>query len=94
MCGRARVSKRLALVRIFFAFVTGSADLYAKKLQSKYIRNIPMYSPLYGATEGLLGVNLWPKEKKPLYLMVPDAQFYEFIPIEYTDQDQPEVALV
>lgn len=50
-----------------------------------------MYSPLYGATEGLLGVNLWPKEEKALYLMVPDAQFFEFIPIENSDEDQPKV---
>ena len=54
---------------------------------------MPIYSPFYGATEGLIGVNLWPEEENPVYLLVPGAMFFEFIPVEESSKEQPTVSL-
>lgn len=65
--------------------------MYATKLKEKYLGDLPMYSPFYAATEGLIGVNLWPKEETPVYMLVPRAMFFEFIPVEESSKDQPTV---
>ncbi|XP_041358845.1 GH3 domain-containing protein-like [Gigantopelta aegis] len=72
---------------------TGTFQLYGEKLRETYLHGIPLYSPLYAATEGLLGVNIWPRLPSQ-YLLVPSAQFFEFIPIEITDQPQPDTLLM
>ena len=73
---------------------TGSFELYGKLLRQGYCEGIPHYSPLYGATEGLIGLNVDPMAEKREYLLVPRAMFYEFIPIENTDQDQPKTLFI
>ena len=70
----------------------GSSQLYATKLREKYLGDVPIYSPFYGATEGLIGVNLWPEDEVPLYMLVPRAMFFEFIPVEDSGQEQPAVS--
>ena len=75
----------------FYHCIIGSSELYASKLKEKYLGDIPIYSPFYGATEGLIGVNLWPEEENPLYMLVPRAMFFEFIPVEESCEDQPTV---
>lgn len=76
-------------VNLVLACSTGSAHLYAVKLKDRYLGDVPIYSPFYGATEGLIGVNLWPEETTPLYMLVPRAMFFEFIPVEDNSQEQP-----
>lgn len=68
---------------------SGTFKMYSKKLRETYIQGIPIYSPLYGATEGLIGVNLWPEKEERQYLLCPRSMFLEFIPISQSDQDQP-----
>lgn len=75
----------------FYHCIIGSSELYASKLKEKYLGDIPIYSPFYGATEGLIGVNLWPEEENPVYMLVPRAMFFEFIPVEESSEDQPTV---
>lgn len=79
------------LVFFFNHCIIGSSELYASKLKEKYLGDIPIYSPFYGATEGLIGVNLWPEEENPVYMLVPRAMFFEFIPVEESSEDQPTV---
>ena len=43
------------------------------------------------ATEGLIGVNLWPLNSELCYLLVPRSMFFEFIPLEHTHEEQPKV---
>ncbi|XP_077984109.1 GH3 domain-containing protein-like [Glandiceps talaboti] len=69
---------------------TGSSELYGQVLKSHYAKGIPIYSPLYAATEGLLGINLWPKDTDRYYLLVPESMVFEFIPIGQSDETQPE----
>lgn len=75
---------------------TGPFQLYDEKLLEWIPASVPRYSPLYAATEGLLGVNL--KENSDEYILVPGAMFFEFIPVgegEYEEyplfMDQVEI---
>lgn len=78
---------------IFSCPLKGSSELYADKLKAKYLGDVPIYSPFYAATEGLLGINLWPKEDRAVYMLVPRAMFYEFIPVEESSEEQPTVCM-
>ena len=63
----------------FITTVTsGAMGLYAEKLQRRYTGHVPLYSALYAATEGLIGVNLWPEESRPRYVLHPRAMLFEF----------------
>lgn len=42
----------------------------------------------------MIGVNLWPEETTPLYMLVPRAMFFEFIPVEDNSQEQPTVRVM
>ena len=68
---------------------TGSFDIYGKKLRTEWIGyDIPIYSPIYAATEGLIGVNL--DYSGNAFILTPLAMFFEFIPIEQSNNEQPE----
>ena len=69
---------------------TGSFELYGKLLQEEELKGVPVYSPLYAASEGLIGLNVNPLAEKREYLLVPDAMFFEFIPVEKTSEVQPD----
>lgn len=38
-----------------------------------------------------MGVNLWPLDSKPCYLLVPRSMFFEFIPLDHSHEEQPKV---
>jgi len=60
---------------------TGTFQIYGEKLREQYIgRDVTIYSPLYAATEGLIGVN--PNIHGKTFVLHPQAMFYEFYPIE------------
>lgn len=69
---------------------TGVFSLPASILQDTYCKGIPIYSPLYAASEGLLGVNIWPQDKPSKYMLVPGYMFFEFIPVENCEEHQPK----
>lgn len=81
------VEFELALLKLSL----GSSELYATQLRRRYLKGVPLCSTIYGATEGLIGVNLWPLENTPYYLLVPRSMFFEFIPMEYSQEEQPKV---
>lgn len=81
-----RVWPRLTTV---LTVTTGAFEVYKKSLES-YIdpSTVAYYSPLYAASEGLIGVNLDPKSST--YTLVPRAMFYEFIPVAVSHEAQPK----
>lgn len=81
-------------INLVLCTTTGSMEMYHKALKSKYLRSVPTYSPIYGASEGLLGVNLYPDRDESLYCLIPDAQFFEFIPQANMDDKSPETLLL
>lgn len=75
---------------LILAADTGVFTLPASILQKTYCKGIASYSPLYAASEGLLGVNIWPAQTPSKYMLVPGYMFFEFIPVENCDEDQPK----
>ncbi|XP_032822590.1 GH3 domain-containing protein [Petromyzon marinus] len=86
-----RIWPRLNLV---LAVDSGSNEPYGRALENHYCRGVPLYSPLYGATEGLIGVNLWPERRERRYLLCPRAMVCEFIPVQHAEQEQPGTLLM
>ncbi|XP_059494854.1 GH3 domain-containing protein isoform X2 [Stegostoma tigrinum] len=69
---------------------SGSHELYGSHLKCFYCQGVPIYSPVYAATEGLIGVNLWPGKEKRHYLLCPHSMFFEFIPVDLCSEEQPQ----
>ncbi|XP_030822028.1 GH3 domain-containing protein [Camarhynchus parvulus] len=58
----------------------GSERLYCDSLRQAECRGLPFYCPFYQAAGALLGVNLWPAEPVPRFVLCPDWAFCEFLP--------------
>lgn len=68
---------------------SGTFELYGNRLRETYCNGTPIYSPLYAASEGLLGINIWPLERPSRYLLAPKSMVFEFIPVQNSTEDQP-----
>ncbi|KAF7704917.1 hypothetical protein HF521_020203 [Silurus meridionalis] len=64
---------------------SGPHQIYGESLRQHYCRGVAFYSPLYAASEGLIGVNLWPLQDRRHYLLCPRSIFFEFLPEEHLD---------
>ncbi|XP_043110348.1 GH3 domain-containing protein [Puntigrus tetrazona] len=73
---------------------SGSNQIYGEMLRQHYCKGVPFYSPFYAATEGLIGVNLWPQQESRQYLLSPRSMFYEFIPVGDLDSARPKTLLM
>ncbi|NXT67304.1 GHDC protein, partial [Chaetops frenatus] len=58
----------------------GAERLYCDSLCQAECQGLPFYCPFYQAAGALLGVNLWPVEPVPKFLLCPDWAFCEFLP--------------
>ncbi|NXS26136.1 GHDC protein, partial [Pomatostomus ruficeps] len=58
----------------------GTEQLYCDSLRQAECQGLPFYCPFYQAAGALLGVNLWPVESAPRFLLCPDWAFCEFLP--------------
>ncbi|NXU53796.1 GHDC protein, partial [Turnix velox] len=58
----------------------GTERLYCDTLCQAECQGLPFYCPFYRVAGALLGVNLWPKEPVPRFLLCPDWAFCEFLP--------------
>ena len=77
---------------MYIATVTGgNFSIYDDKV-NYYTDNLPIYSPVYAATEGTIGIN--PYIKKIRYVIIPDTVFYEFIPFKEIDKNNPKTLLI
>ena len=76
----------------YIATVTGANfSIYDDKV-NYYTDGIPIYSPLYAATEATIGINPYANEIR--YVVIPDTVFYEFIPIEFCKEKNPKTYLI
>uniref|UniRef100_A0A7S4IET5 GH3 auxin-responsive promoter n=1 Tax=Odontella aurita TaxID=265563 RepID=A0A7S4IET5_9STRA len=65
---------------------TGSFNLCGRRLREEWVGNkVPIFSPLYAATEGLIGVN--PHLNGKTFVLNPRTMFFEFLPVDI-DTDQ------
>lgn len=53
------------------------------------MHQVPIYSPIYGATEGLIGINVHEDRtnKSVAYTLVPKAMVYEFLPLNRNPEE-------
>ncbi|XP_059812455.1 GH3 domain-containing protein isoform X1 [Hypanus sabinus] len=77
-------------LNLVVAVDSGANNLYGDHLKRFYCEGVPIYSPIYAATEGLIGVNLWPEQQERHYLLCPLSMFYEFIPVNFSEDEQPQ----
>ncbi|XP_069131283.1 GH3 domain-containing protein-like isoform X5 [Argopecten irradians] len=88
--GRIGLVKRLwPNCNVVLGADTGTFALQGDMLRETFCKGVPLYSPLYAASEGLLGVNIWPQEQPSRYLLAPKSMFFEFIPVEKSEESQP-----
>ena len=76
-------------VKVINALTTGSMKIYADLLREKYAQGLPLYSMVYGATEGWGAINLESLSEMPQYTFMPNTTFYEFIDEADVDDEQP-----
>ncbi|XP_073462217.1 GH3 domain-containing protein isoform X3 [Aquarana catesbeiana] len=81
-------------LQVVITLESGGSDLDRQILKDTICQGVPFYSPLYYTAEGLCGVNLWPAEDVPHYTLCPRSAFFEFIPVDTSDQDQPQTLCI
>ncbi|XP_068439530.1 GH3 domain-containing protein [Clinocottus analis] len=88
------IAKRLwPHLHLVLAVDSGSNQIYGEMLRENYCQGVPFYSPFYAATEGLIGVNLWPHEPTRRYMLCPRSMFCEFLP-ESSLEDETSLTLL
>uniref|UniRef100_A0A8C5EPD5 GH3 domain-containing protein n=1 Tax=Gouania willdenowi TaxID=441366 RepID=A0A8C5EPD5_GOUWI len=73
---------------------SGSNQIYGEMLRESYCQGVDFYSPFYAATEGLIGVNLWPQDQDRRYLLCPRSMFCEFLPEKSLEEETPPTLLM
>ncbi|XP_040924388.1 GH3 domain-containing protein isoform X3 [Betta splendens] len=81
-------------LNLVLAVDSGSNQIYGEMLRESYCRGVPFYSPFYAATEGLIGVNLWPQESSRRYVLCPRSMFCEFLPETSLEDASPHTLLM
>ncbi|XP_075702092.1 GH3 domain-containing protein isoform X2 [Rhinoderma darwinii] len=76
-------------LQVILAVESGGSDLDRQILKDGVCQGIPVYSPIYCAAEGLFGVNLWPMDDVPQYVLCPQSVFFEFIPVDISELERP-----
>ncbi|KAL6094960.1 ghdc [Pungitius sinensis] len=89
------IAKRLwPHLHLVLAVDSGSNQIYGEMLRENYCHGVPFYSPFYAATEGLIGVNLWPQEPHRRYMLCPRSMFCEFLPERSLEEETPPTLLM
>lgn len=79
------ISRRIWPSMCYIATVDGANfSIYDDKV-NYYTDSLPIYSPAYGSTEAMIGIN--PYVKKIRYVITPDTVFYEFILINEENEE-------
>jgi len=85
--GFERIAPRLwPDLRYVMAVLTGSFAVYEPPLR-RACGELPIYTGLYAASEGLLGIALEPETHR--YVLDPQSMYFEFIPAERSDDPSP-----
>ncbi len=78
------IARRIWTNLTYIATVTGASfSIYDDKV-NYYTDSLPIYSPAYASTEGMIGIN--PYANKIRYVIIPSTVFYEFIPVNEREQ--------
>ena len=72
----------------------GEFSHYIPRLQYFLGDAISLFSFFYVTSEGLLGINKWPRKCVSAYALLPESTFYEFIPLHQAEVPNPDVLLI
>ncbi len=64
----------------------GGFHFYVDQLQP-FLGEVPIFSPVYGASEGTIGLGFSARE--PYYLLLPSLAYIELLPVEHMDDPHP-----
>ncbi|XP_055340898.1 uncharacterized protein LOC129589979 [Paramacrobiotus metropolitanus] len=67
---------------------------FTETLQQQYAADIKPFNPWFIGSEGFYGLNLWPNRLPAVYLIWPYNIFYEFIPFENVEEEQPKTVFM
>ncbi|XP_048782759.1 LOW QUALITY PROTEIN: GH3 domain-containing protein [Lagopus muta] len=74
--------------------VRGGERLYYDALSRAACEGLPLYCPWYRVAGALLGVNLWPKEPTPRFVLCPEWAFCEFLPCPAEEEEKQHTVLL
>ncbi|XP_030077469.1 GH3 domain-containing protein isoform X2 [Microcaecilia unicolor] len=83
-------------LQVILAMDSAYDELAGDSLREFYCKGVVVYSALYRAAEGLIGVNLWPEKMEQSYVLCPRSMFCEFLPVdqlEKGDQQPPTMCM-
>eukprot|EP00057_Strongylocentrotus_purpuratus_P002944 XP_003725566.1 PREDICTED: probable indole-3-acetic acid-amido synthetase GH3.9 [Strongylocentrotus purpuratus] len=64
-------------------------------LLKSYVKGLPLFGAVLGASEGIFGINLWPTSpEKDEFVLMPGLCAFEFIPEDKISEDQPETLFI
>lgn len=74
-------------MRAAMAVASGSFSVYEPRLRH-FLGGLPLYSPVYGSSEAMIGFNL---RLQPTghYTLTPGSAYFEFVPVARIDEAQP-----
>jgi len=77
-------------LRVVMVTDSGSFQASASRLK-ELLGDVEIYSPFYAATEGLLGINIFPQRPFGVstYLLDPQSMFFELLPVSYRSVENP-----
>lgn len=84
------IAKRIWPSIAYIACVTGANFSVYNSNVEFYIDNIPVCSIVYGASEGMIGIN--PYINKIEYVLLPDSCYFEFIDVNDIEKKNPDTS--
>ena len=71
-------------LRVLSTVVSGSFAVSLPRLRMLAGEGIPIFATVFGSTESMVGVNLWPEQQERYALSI-GAAYFEFLPLDQTD---------
>ncbi|XP_053384537.1 uncharacterized protein LOC123537398 [Mercenaria mercenaria] len=76
-----------------FCLATGSFQTQADVVRERYLGSVPIFSPFHAGTESFYGINLHLGEPEVTYTFMVPFNYFEFIPVEHIEDENPETLL-
>ncbi len=88
--GEAGIIRRLwPDMQVLSTVISGSFAVSLPRLKRMAGDGVAIYTTCFGATESMVGINLWPDEPEKYALSI-GAAYYEFLPLTATESDFPQ----
>jgi len=79
-------------MKVVSALYSGSSMAVYRERCMRYLGGIPMQSRWYGASEGMLGLNVRGPNQSPAYALIPGCSLIEFLPVDESGEAEADAA--